>query len=357
MGPAGYVNAGRPAGLAHAVLQLDSGRSGPCAPGVLTGRLDVDDLVLRRAAGGGDHDLLPHLPLEYCPAHPGGVAEFPARRVRLVGADYLERPLLSLPADDPEGYPGTEVDRVFLDFRRVDNLHVAYPALELTDPALQQALFVLRLVVLGVLRDVPELTSLADAVGYLLATRLGQVCEFLLELLEPYRGNQLLVLIGHKPRDYKGGCKGCQRGNAARFRTLRPPGSACQHASGLLPSLSAFQQGLALADLLTSARKGGAEMLSSVHLVEGEETFQGEVGVELLDLAAVGYYDPGWTTCGDDLDAVLAQFVTGPPDQGVDSTGVAVDETAADGVWSIGGYDPRWFFFQVHAGKLGRFGD
>src|SRR5918992_4801795 len=218
---------------------LESGRSGPCAPGALTGRLDVDDLVLRRAAGGGDHDLLPHLPLEYCPAHRGSVAEFPARRVRLVGADYLERPILSLPADDPEGYPSTEVDRVFLDFRRVDNLRVAYPALELTDPALQQALFVLRLVVLGVLRDIPELTSLADAVCDLLATRLGQVCEFLLELLEALGGNELLVLIGHKPRDYKGGCKGCQQGNAATgsasaFQHATPSGlrlSTLQHAA------------------------------------------------------------------------------------------------------------------------------
>src|ERR687897_1451957 len=132
-------------------------RSGAWAPCALASRLDVDDLVLRRAAGGGDHDLLPHLPLEYGPAHRGGVAELPARRVRLVGADDLARPLLSLSAGDPEGYPSTEVDRVILDFRRVDNLHVAHPALELTDPALQQALFVLRLVVLGVLRDVPEL--------------------------------------------------------------------------------------------------------------------------------------------------------------------------------------------------------
>src|ERR687889_639797 len=181
------------------VRWLESGRTGSRSPDALAGRLDVDDLVLRRAAGGGDHDLLPHFPLEYGPADRGGVAELPARRVRLVGADDLERPLLSLSTGDPEGYPSTEVDRVILDFRRVDNLHVAHPSLELTDPALQQTLFVLRLVVLGVLRDVPELTGLADAVGNLLATRLG-----------------------HKPRDYKGGGKGCQRGNAARFRTLRP---------------------------------------------------------------------------------------------------------------------------------------
>src|ERR687898_1909898 len=98
-------------------------------------------------------------------------------------------------------------------------------------------------------------------------------------------------------------------------------------------------------------------LLSSVHLVKGEESFQGEVGVELLDLAAVGHYDPGRTSCGDDLDAVLTQLVTGPPDQGVDSAGVAVDETATDGVWGIGGYDSRRFFFEIHARELGRLGD
>src|SRR5215203_251883 len=180
------------------------------ATGVLAGRLDIDDLVLRRAAGGGYHDLLPHLPLEDRPAYRRSVAELPARRVRLVGADDLERPLLPLPAGDPEGDRGTEVDRVFLGLRRVDHLHVAYPALELTDPALQQALLVLRLVVLGVLRDVPELPGLPDAVGDLLATHLGQVREFILELLQTLRGNEFLVLIGHKPRDYKGGCNRCQ---------------------------------------------------------------------------------------------------------------------------------------------------
>src|SRR5688572_24557048 len=62
------------------VRWLELWRSGACARGALAGRLDVDDLVLRRAAGGGDHDLLPHLPLEHGPAHRGGVAELPARR-------------------------------------------------------------------------------------------------------------------------------------------------------------------------------------------------------------------------------------------------------------------------------------
>src|ERR687889_2495029 len=117
LGPGWYRNAGRATGFAHAMLPWGSvvergGRSKG-----LAGRLDVDDLVLRRAAGGGDRDLLPHLPLEHRPAYRGGVAELPARRVRLVGADDLERPLLSLPANDPEGHRGAQIDRVFFLFR------------------------------------------------------------------------------------------------------------------------------------------------------------------------------------------------------------------------------------------------
>src|SRR5215218_11462224 len=181
----------------NCVRWLELWRSGTRAPGALAGRLDVDDLVLRRAARGRYHNLLPNLPLEYGPAYRGGVAELPARRVRLVGADDLERPLLPFPAGDPEGNRGTKVDRVFLGLRGINHLHVAYPALELTDPALQQALLVLRLVVLGVLRDVPEVAGLPDAVGDLLTTHLGQVCEFLLELLQTLRGNEFLVPVRH----------------------------------------------------------------------------------------------------------------------------------------------------------------
>src|SRR5215218_4257451 len=92
--------------------------------GDLAGRLDVHDLVLRRAAGGGYGDLLPHLLLQDGPANRGGVAELPARRVRLVGADDLERPLLSLP-DDPERHGGTKIHRVVRGLRRVHHPNVA----------------------------------------------------------------------------------------------------------------------------------------------------------------------------------------------------------------------------------------
>src|SRR5918998_5078340 len=122
------------------VRWLESGRSGSRSPDALAGRLDVDDLVLRRAAGGGDHDPLPHLSLEYRPAYRGGVAELPARRVRLVGADDPERPLLPFPADHPEGHRGPKVDRVLFGLGRVDHPHVAHPALEFADTSLQQTL-------------------------------------------------------------------------------------------------------------------------------------------------------------------------------------------------------------------------
>src|SRR4051812_26488919 len=70
LSPKGYGKAGRSTGLAHAML-----RSGD-----LAGRFDVDDLVLRRAAGGRDGDLLPNLLLQDGLAHRGGVAELTARR-------------------------------------------------------------------------------------------------------------------------------------------------------------------------------------------------------------------------------------------------------------------------------------
>src|SRR5215218_9415924 len=127
LGPGGYANAG----LVHVMLRVSSvvGIGEKISDRRLAGRLYVDDLVLRRAAGGGDHDLLPHLPLEYSPAYGGGMAELPARRVRLVSADDLERPFLPLLADDPEGHRGPKVDRVILGLGRVDHLHVAYLAL------------------------------------------------------------------------------------------------------------------------------------------------------------------------------------------------------------------------------------
>src|ERR671916_2198866 len=229
------------------------GRSGPAA---LARDLDVDDLVLRRAAGGCDGHLVPHLAPEDGAADGRGVGELAVRRVGLVGPDDLEGPLVLLApaAGDPQRDAGAEVHGVCVGRGGVYHLRVPDAALYLPDPALQQALLGLGVVVLGVLRDVPELPCLPDAVGDLTATHLGEVAELLLELLEAFRGYEFLVSIGHWPRDYTGDPGGCQREtllvSARRF-------AACQHASGF-----------ALASQHASALKGLAFSTSASLLWE-----------------------------------------------------------------------------------------
>src|SRR3712207_7484712 len=68
-----------------------------------------------------------------------------------------------------------------------------------------------------------------------------------------------------------------------------------------------------------------------IHLVENTQPLEGKVGVELLDLPAVGHYNAGGAACGYDPDAVLPELLSGASDQGVECARVAVDETAADG--------------------------
>src|ERR687893_1025212 len=108
------------------------GRSGPAA---LARDLDVDDLVLRRAAGGGDVHLVPHLAPEDGAADGRGVGELAVRGVRLVGADDLEGPLVLLaPATyDPQRHAGPEVHGVGFGLGRVHHLGVPDAALDLAD--------------------------------------------------------------------------------------------------------------------------------------------------------------------------------------------------------------------------------
>ncbi len=103
LGPAGYGYAGSGAGLVHAVLQLWSvvevrGRGG--LRGALARDLDVDDLVLRRAAGRGDRDLLADPFLRT--ARPTGEAweSLPLPGSDSLAPDDLEGPLLA-PVHDP----------------------------------------------------------------------------------------------------------------------------------------------------------------------------------------------------------------------------------------------------------------
>ena len=59
----------------------------------LTGDLDVDDFVLRRAAGRGNNDFLSDAAFEDRAADRRGVGELAALRVGFVGPDDLEGPL------------------------------------------------------------------------------------------------------------------------------------------------------------------------------------------------------------------------------------------------------------------------
>src|SRR5262249_37711931 len=75
----------------------------------------------------------------------------------------------------------------------VDHRGPPQPVLQRGDPLLEHRLLVLGVVVLGVLRDVPELPRLLDAVSNLAALVVLEVLEFLLELLEPLGGDQCLA--------------------------------------------------------------------------------------------------------------------------------------------------------------------
>src|SRR5919199_1806690 len=84
----------------------------------------------------------------------------------------------------------------------------------------EESLLGLGVVVLGVLGDVPKFPGLPDAVGYLLATYVGEVRELCLELLETFWGYEFPVLVAHKRRDYTSEVVGCQR---ARWGSVRSP--------------------------------------------------------------------------------------------------------------------------------------
>src|SRR5262249_7592867 len=74
------------------------------------------------------------------------------------------------------------------DVLRVDDLGGAQALLELGDPLLEHHLLVLRVVVLGVLRDVAELARLLDALGHLATAGGLQLLKLFPEPLQAFRG-------------------------------------------------------------------------------------------------------------------------------------------------------------------------
>ena len=118
------------------------------------------------------------------------------------------------------------------DLGRVDHAGGAQLLLELGDLVLEHRLLVLRVVVLGVLRDVAELARLADAVGDV-ATAFGRKgLELLLELLEPL-GRQDDVLLHLPPPSGSTGPRSSSHGRRpqgqARRRQCRGSAAARLH--------------------------------------------------------------------------------------------------------------------------------
>jgi hypothetical protein len=86
-----------------------------------------------------------------------------------------------------------ELDLVGAERLLVDHGGAAQPLFELGDPALQQRLFVLGVVVLGVLGDVAELARFLDPRRNFTTFRRREVLDFLFELLEPFWGDDGLA--------------------------------------------------------------------------------------------------------------------------------------------------------------------
>src|SRR5437899_10631850 len=125
--------------------------------------LDLHDLELDLASAGRDHldglallapdDRLPDRRL---------VRELALGGVRLRRADdeVLDR---LLRGDVPQAYDRADRDDARVDPLRVDHACIAEALLELGDPVLEHHLLVLRVVVLRVLGDLPELAGSGDA--------------------------------------------------------------------------------------------------------------------------------------------------------------------------------------------------
>src|SRR5215211_4607770 len=155
-------------------------------------RLDVENPELQGAARRGDLDRLALLAPEDRLPDRRFVRELVPGGIGLGGADdvVLDR----LPRVDVlELHARTDGDGVRGDLRGVEHACLPEPLEQHRDPALEQGLLVLRVVVFGVLADVAELARDADAVGDLAALLAGQVVDLLLELLVAVGGEDDLV--------------------------------------------------------------------------------------------------------------------------------------------------------------------
>src|SRR5439155_10231422 len=141
---------------------------------------DLDDLQLARAAGALDFHLVADLVAEQRLADRRLHRDPPFGDVDLGRPDDGERLLAELVLDlDRRPHPDGAVPGPLLDDHRI-----AEHVLEHEDAALEHALVVLGVVVLGVLGDVAEILRVFDALGYLRAPSRTQLGKLALELGE-----------------------------------------------------------------------------------------------------------------------------------------------------------------------------
>jgi hypothetical protein len=149
------------------------------------------------------------------------VGELVLSRVRLRRADdrVLDR-LLGVDVAQPNA--GPDAHDVGLHISLFDHAGALQPLLERGDAVLEHGLLVLGVVVLGVLRDVAELTRLLDALGDLPALHRREMLDLVLQLGMTLRGENhfLQHKFLHRPR---------------KIRTRRPrEGVAAHHCSHLV---------------------------------------------------------------------------------------------------------------------------
>src|SRR5262245_55339269 len=160
--------------------------------------LDRADRDPADAAGGGPLDLLAGPVAHQRLAQRALVGDAAAQRVGLRRAHDGVRLLAVLGV---HGDTGADRDHARLPGRVLDQPRVADHGLQRLDPALDEALLVLRLRVFGILRDVAELAGLADTLGDLVPAHPDQLVELLLQPVQTILREQNRSLVHHRSRD------------------------------------------------------------------------------------------------------------------------------------------------------------
>src|SRR4051812_10400253 len=194
----GYAcgNGSTPSARRRSSFSRRTASSSSAIPGPLEADFDGGDAQLARtAAGQRDLDDVVALAADEGAAD-GRLVRQALRRLGLGRADDRERLVLAaLLVGDL--HDGADLDDVRRQVLCVDDRRRAQLLLDGGDALLEHGLLVLRVVVLGVLRDVAERASLLDPLGDFAPPVRLQVDELELELLEAFRGED--DVLGHRP--------------------------------------------------------------------------------------------------------------------------------------------------------------